>query len=289
VEILVILGRVAFASFANVYQKQLSQQHHPLFIVMASYAMLAIICIPLLFVIPISTLSNTFWLNCLLAALLDMAGTLYLVKSLSRTDLSLFGPLNAYKVIISMILAFFLLNEIPNLQGLGGITIIILGSFFLAPPKQPQNRQHRLVQLFTNKGVQYRFLSILLFSIGTLPLKNAVISGQPLATTVFWCLFGLPLACLSYRLFTKDKVSIVKQYLSAKSQIIMLSLFMFLMQYTTMIVLSQTLIAYSLALFQLSMVLQVVLGYRIFKEQNIKRRLFSCLIMIFGSMMVLQT
>jgi drug/metabolite transporter (DMT)-like permease len=84
-------------------------------------------------------------------------------------------------------------------------------------------------------------------------------------------------------------VSIVKQYLSAKSQIIMLSLFMFLMQYTTMIVLSQTLIAYSLALFQLSMVLQVVLGYRIFKEQNIKRRLFSCLIMIFGSMMVLQT
>jgi uncharacterized membrane protein len=61
------------------------------------------------------------------------------------------------------------------------------------------------------------------------------------------------------------------------------------MQYTTMIVLSQTLIAYSLALFQLSMVLQVVLGYRIFKEQNIKRRLFSCLIMIFGSMMVLQT
>jgi hypothetical protein len=37
------------------------------------------------------------------------------------------------------------------------------------------------------------------------------------------------------------------------------------------------------------MVLQVVLGYRIFKEQNIKRRLFSCLIMIFGSMMVLQT
>ena len=287
-EILVILGRVAFASFANVYQKQLSQQHHPLFIVMASYAMLAILCIPLLFFIPISTLSNEFWLNCLLAALLDMAGTLFLVKSLSTTDLSLFGPLNAYKVIISMILAFFLLNEVPNLQGLAGIIIIILCSFFLAPPKQPKNTQHRLIQLFTNKGVQYRFLSILLFSIGTLPLKNAVLSGQALATTVFWCLLGLPLACLSYRLFTTDKVSIVKQYQSAQSHIMMLSLLMFLMQYTTMIVLSQTLIAYSLALFQLSMVLQVFLGYRIFKEQHIRRRLFSCLIMIFGSLMVLQ-
>ena len=187
-----------------------------------------------------------------------------------------------------MILAFFLLNEVPNLQGLAGIIIIILGSFFLAPPKQPKNTQHRLIQLFTNKGVQYRFLSILLFSIGTLPLKNAVLSGQALATTVFWCLLGLPLACLSYRLFTTEKISIVKQYKSAQSHIMMLSLLMFLMQYTTMIVLSQALIAYSLALFQLSMVLQVFLGYRIFKEQHIRRRLFSCLIMIFGSLMVLQ-
>ena len=287
-EILIVLGRVFFASFANVVQKQLSQQHHPLLIVMASYAILSVICLPLLFFIPINELSTAFWLNCLLAALLDMAGTLFLVKSLSTTDLSAFGPLNAYKVVISMVLAFFFLNEIPNMQGLTGIFIIIIGSLFLFPPKKLQNQQHRLTQLFTDKGVQYRFLSILLFSIGALPLKNAVLVGQALATTVFWCLLGFPLALLSYRLFTPHDAPSTKQLKIAMPHIITLGALMFLMQYTTLIVLSQTLIAYSLALFQLSMVLQVFLGYRIFKEQNIQRRLLACLIMITGSLLVLK-
>lgn len=286
-EILIILGRVVFASFANVYQKKLSQQHHPLLIVMASYAVLSTICLPLLFFIPIGDLSNAFWLNCLLAAALDMAGTLFLVKSLSTTDLSVFGPLNAYKVVISMLLALIFLKEIPSLQGLAGITIIIIGSCFLLPPKKLNSKQPRLTQLLTNKGVQYRFLSILLFSLGTLPLKNAVLEGQVLSTTVFWCLLGFPLAILSYRVFTTNPIPTLNQIQPAILPITALGSLLFLMQYTTLLVLSETLIAYSLALFQLSMVLQVVLGYRLFKEQNIQRRLFSCFIMILGSLIVL--
>jgi len=255
---------------------------------MASYAVLSAICLPLLLFIPISDLSAKFWLNSLLAALLDMAGTLFLVKSLSTTDLSVFGPLNAYKVVVSAILAFLFLNEIPNMQGLTGITIIIIGSFFLLPAKKPHNQQTRLTQLFTDKGVQHRFLSILFFSVGTLPLKNAVIEGQALATTVFWCLFGFPLAILSYRLWSTKPMPTSKQLEKALPQILTLGSLMFLMQYTTMLVLESTLIAYSLALFQLSMVLQVFLGYRIFKEQNIRQRLVACLIMILGSLLVLK-
>lgn len=288
-EILVVLGRIVFASFANVFQKQLAHQgHHPLFIVMASYAILSLISLPLLFWIPINELSQYFWLNISLAALLDLAGTLFLVLSLSKTDLSVFGPLNAYKVIFSMLLAMLFLNEIPSAQGFIGIATIIIGSCFLLAKLPKKANQHRLQHLLADKGVQYRFLSIALFSIGTLPLKNAVLAGQALATTVFWCLLGFPLAVLSYRLFTPHDAPSPKQLKIAMPHIITLGALMFLMQYTTMIVLSQTLIAYSLALFQLSMVLQVFLGYRIFKEQNIQRRLLACSIMITGSLLVLK-
>jgi drug/metabolite transporter (DMT)-like permease len=287
-DLLVIFSRVIFASFANVYQKQLSQHHPPLMIVMASYAVLSIISLPLLFFIPITALSSDFWLNCLLAACIDMVGTVFLVKSLSTTDLSVFGPLNAYKVVISMALALIFLNEIPSIQGLVGIAIIIVGSNFLLTPKKSKNKQSNLTRLLTDKGVQYRFLSILLFSIGTLPLKNAVLIGQTLATTVFWCLLGFPLAILSYRTFTTNPALTMKQNPAPIKPIATLAILIFLMQYTTLIVLSQTLIAYALALFQLSMVLQVFLGYRLFKEQNIGRRLFSCLFMILGTFLVLK-
>ena len=285
-ELLVVLGRLLFSAFANVFQKQLAHRGlHPFFIVFASYVVLALICLPLLWTFNPFQLLSGFWLNIFFAALLDMAGTLFLVMSLSRTDLSVFGPLNAYKVVISMLLAIVFIGEIPSMQGFIGVFIIVAGSYFLFPPKA---HNARIWSLFAEKGVQYRFLSILLFSIGTLPLKNAVVDGGPLATTVFWCLIGLPLAGLAQLFFVRDNFS--QDMELAKTQIypfVYLGCLIFLMQFMTMLVFSQLLIAYSLALFQLSMVLQVFLGYRIFNEKHILRRLVACLVMITGSLFVL--
>jgi uncharacterized membrane protein len=59
------------------------------------------------------------------------------------------------------------------------------------------------------------------------------------------------------------------------------------MQYMTMLVFAELLVAYSLALFQLSMVLHVFLGYRIFNEPHVWQRLSACLIMVIGSILVL--
>lgn len=288
-ELLVVLGRLVFSSFANVFQKKLAHQGlHPFFIVMASYLVLSIICLPLLLALTPSELSTNFWINIFFAALLDMAGTLFLVMSLSKTDLSVFGPLNAYKVVISMLLAIIFIGEIPNLQGFIGVGIIVLGSYFLFPASGHLNSS-RLRYLLLEKGVQYRFLSIVLFSIGTLPLKQAVVLGDALATTVFWCLIGLPMAIIAHTVFLKDNFKRdLAQSKNSLSQFIYLGSLIFLMQYMTMIVFSQLLIAYSLALFQLGMVLQVFLGYRIFNEKHIMRRLAASMVMIAGSLLVLK-
>jgi uncharacterized membrane protein len=48
------------------------------------------------------------------------------------------------------------------------------------------------------------------------------------------------------------------------------------------------LIAYTLALFQLGMLVQVFLGYRIFNEPDLVRRLTASLVMMLGSLLVLQ-
>ncbi|WP_417542090.1 EamA family transporter [Methylophaga thalassica] len=286
-EVLVVLSRLLFSAFSNVFQKQLTHRgFDSLFIVFSAYLVLAVICLPLLFLFDPFSLTATFWINIFFAALLDMAGTVYLVMSLSKTDLSVFGPLNAYKVVVSMILAMIFIGEIPNLQGFFGVAVIVAGSYFLFPAKTAQ--QSRIWTLLKDKGVQYRFLSILLFSIGTLPLKTAVVNGGALATTVFWCLLGLPLAAMTQWFFIKGKLqeNMTKAQANIQS-FIYLGCLIFLMQYMTMLVFSQLFVAYSLALFQLSMVLQVFLGYRIFNEQHIWRRLSACLVMVAGSLLVL--
>lgn len=254
---------------------------------MVSYLVLTLICLPLIWTFNYDELNSTFWINIFFAALLDMAGTLFLVMSLSKTDLSIFGPLNAYKVVISMILAVIFLGEIPNTQGFIGVSVILVGSYFLFPSSEKISG-NRILKLVSMRGVQYRFLSILLFSIGTLPLKNAVVIAPPLATTVFWCLIGFPLAILSYVLFIKGSYKQNKATASKHfTHFLYLGVLMFLMQYATMLVLAKLYIVYTLALFQLSMVLQVFLGYRIFNEQHVLRRLISCSVMIMGSLLVL--
>lgn len=288
-ELLFVLGRLIFSSSSNVFQKQLANHGlHPFYIVMVSYLVLSIICVPLLWTFNPFVLSQTFWINIFFAALLDMAGTLFLVMSLSKTDLSVFGPLNAYKVVISMILAMLFLGEIPSSQGFIGVGIILIGSFLLFPSTK-KTGSSRVFVLLLDRGVQYRFLSILLFSIGTLPLKNSVIAGGAISTTVFWCLIGFPLAIMAHTLFIKGSLqSDIQQSKSQVYRFLYLGISMFLMQYMTMIVLSQFYIAYSLALFQLGMVLQVFLGWHIFNEKHVLRRLFASGVMIAGSLLVLQ-
>jgi drug/metabolite transporter (DMT)-like permease len=287
VELVFVFGRLLFSSVSNVYQKKLTHRGlHPFYVVATTYLVLGLLATPLLGLVDYAALSDAFWVNVFFAALLDVGGWLFLVLSLSRTDLSVFGPLNAYKVIISMLLAVLFLGEIPSLQGVLGVLVILIGSFFLIPAKK--SGTSAFLPLLLERGVQSRFLSILLFSIGTIFLKNSVVHGGPLATLVFWSLLGLPMVLLSNAVFLPGGLR--KGRSQSREQIgpiLLIGVTVFVMQYLTLVLLSRMLVAYTLALFQLGMMLQVFLGHKIFKEEHLLRRLLACSVMVIGSVVVL--
>lgn len=287
-ELAYIFGRLIFSITSNVYQKKLSHIGlHPFYIVATTYFVLSLLAAPLLGMIEIGQLSHAFWLNVLLASILDVGGWMFLVMSLSKTDLSVFGPLNAYKVIFSLLLALVFLNEIPSVQGLIGVFVIIIGSFFLTPPASKISG-NRIFSLLKDKGVQARFVSIALFSIGTVFLKNSVVAGGPLATLVFWSLIGLPLVLLSNLISLAGGIKVDLRASKRHIQtIFMIGIMVFAMQYFTLLLLSEMLVAYALALFQLGMVIQVFVGYKVFNEKHITRKLLACLVMMSGSILVL--
>ncbi|WP_036303585.1 EamA family transporter [Methylotenera sp. L2L1] len=287
-EIVYVCGRLIFSLASNVYQKKLSNQGlHPFFIVATTYCVLSLLAAPFLSVIELKHVTNTFWLNVSLASLFDVAGWMFLVLSLSKTDLSVFGPLNAYKVVVSMLLAVLFLNEIPSVQGLLGVLIIVVGSFFLIPPVRT-HQVSRLGSLFADKGVRARFLSIVLFSVGTIFLKRSVGDGGALVTMVFWSLIGLPLILISNYFFLPNKI---QQEIKATKphlySIVLIGLMVFFMQYLTLLLLEHMLVAYALALFQLGMVMQVLIGYQVFNEKDIFRKLLASIVMMLGSLLVL--
>ncbi|MEC4749269.1 EamA family transporter [Methylomicrobium sp. Wu6] len=288
-EIVFVFGRLFLSSISNVIQKQLSHQGlHPFYIVATTYAVLAVLALPFFINGAFSELSTSFWINVFLASLLDVGGWMFMVMSLSKTDLSVFGPLNAYKVVISMLFALVFLDEMPTLQGFAGVIVIVAGSFFLLPPANGA-APNRFATLLQDRGVQARFLSILLFSIGTVFLKGSLEHSTPLETLIFWSWFGLPMVLLANALLkTESLTDNVKKSQPHLLLMTAVGLTVFVMQYLTLVLLSQMLIAYTLALFQLGMLLQVFLGHRIFNEPHLVRRLIGSLVMVLGSLLVLQ-
>jgi drug/metabolite transporter (DMT)-like permease len=288
-EIVFVFGRLFLSSVSNVFQKQLSHHGlHPFYIVAATYAVLSVLSLPFAFNAAFSHLSPSFWINVFLASLFDVGGWMFMVMSLSKTDLSVFGPLNAYKVVISMLLAIVFLGEIPTAQGFAGVMVIVAGSFLLFPPSNGA-AQNRFIQLLQDRGVQARFLSILLFSIGTLFLKGSLEHSSPLETLIFWSWFGLPLILLANAFLNAERLrDNVKKSQPHILLVAAVGVTVFVMQYLTLVLMSRMLIAYSLALFQLGMLLQVFLGYRIFNEPHLLRRLVASLVMVVGSVVVLQ-
>lgn len=284
---MLVLGRLLFSTVSNVYQKKLSHRGlHPLYIVATTYLVLFALALPFLWTLN-GNYSQTFWVNVFLAALLDAGGWIFLVLSLSRTDLSIFGPLNAYKVVISTLFAVIFLGEIPSLQGAAGILIILFGSFLLIPAKT-SGLKGGFSHFMLDRGVQSRFLSILLFSVGTVFLKNTVVASTPLDTLVWWSLLGLPLILLAnLRLAPGEFSRNIKASTAYWQVILLIGALVFLMQFFTLLLLSQMLVAYALALFQLAMVLQVFLGKHVFQEKDFVRRLLASLVMVAGSCLVI--
>lgn len=58
-------------------------------------------------------------------------------------------------------------------------------------------------------------------------------------------------------------------------------------QYTTNYVFDHMEVGLALALFQLSTIVSIFLGYRIFKEENITKKLIGSVIMVAGSVMII--
>ena len=59
------------------------------------------------------------------------------------------------------------------------------------------------------------------------------------------------------------------------------------MQFSTNIVFEKLNVGLSLALFQLSSIVAIIFGYKVFKESNVIKKLIGAVIMIAGSCLIL--
>jgi drug/metabolite transporter (DMT)-like permease len=283
--ILAVIIRILVNPFSNVLQKQITiKGQHPLFINLATYFLLAFISIFLVYDISIQSLDTAFWIYSIAGGITGALGNGFIIKALEKGDLSILGPINAYKSIVGMVFAYILIREVPNAWGILGVVFIIIGSYFVLDTTEEKFSW----QLFKTPAIQYRLAALILTGIQAVLDKKVIEHSNLTIAFAGWSIFGAGFS-LIFIVFTK--VSLQREFEKLNRTILIKYFFLVitvgLMLASTNYTLSHMPVGYALALFQLSILLSVVLGHRLFNELHLAKKLIGASIMIIGSAMII--
>ena len=274
--IIAILFRIFSNSFSNVFQKKLTKSGEVATCINCiNYILMSLISIPLLLLVNFSLITPEFWLYAIAGGITGAIGNCFMVLALKQGELSVLGPINSYKAIVGMIFGIFLLHEYPNIYGLLGIGLIIIGSYFiLESPKA-----------LLRKDIQYRIYALIFTAIEAVFIKKVIILSSIASSFIISSFLGAIFSYLIMRILENEKLHIPTK----KNSIMYISttLCFAIMTFTTAYVFKYMNVGYALSLFQLSIILNVILGYKLFNEKKLIKKLLGSLIILIGSAAIL--
>ena len=273
-----VLLRVFTNSFSNVFQKKLANEgESPVYVNFINYLLLSIASLPMLFFIDFSVFTPVFWKYAVLGGIFGAICNCFMVLALQNGELSVLGPINSYKAIIGLIFGIIILHEIPNIYGILGIILIIFGSYFIFDTASPK--------VFLKKDIQYRMYALLFSAIEAVFIKKVILLSSVTTSFIVSSLLGALFAYMILKIFTKEKI---KKTDRRHFKFYILTAICFgIMTFTTAYVFKYMNVGYSLSLFQISIIINVVLGYKLFKEKNLLKKLTGSLIILIGSATIL--
>ncbi len=274
--------RILINPLSNVFQKRMTQRIHPLAVNSATFLLLALCCLPALFFISWGDLPLRFWLYTLLTGIFCAAGNGFLVWALETGDLSVLGPINAYKSVIGLVAGAVMLRELPNPWGLLGVALIVGGSYFVLGNGNATLRGSFL----RSRAIRYRFIALLFTAVEAVFIKQLILLSSVSVAFVVWVLSGAFFSWILMRLSGHTWFGACPRDRHIFWGLVALAGCVGLMQVSTNYVFAHMEVGYALALFQLSAVVSVVFGYRFFREQEIPRKLFGSLLMAIGAAVI---
>ena len=280
-----VLLRIFSNPLGNIFQKQLTTKGiHPLFVNFLTYFLLSIVC---LFIAPFihwPVLPHQFWVYSVLGGIAGALGNGFLVKALQYGELSVLGPINSYKSVVGIIGGIILLGEVPGLWGLLGIALIIFGSYFVLDTTE----ERFSFALLKKRDIQYRLWAMILTAIEAVFIKKVILSSSTTISFMSWCCFGAVFSLVLLFIYSPHiKKEAKKIGNSEVGKFAFLIVCIGTMQFMTNYTFKHMAVGYALSLFQLSAVVSVLLGYRYFKERDIRKKLIGSAIMLIGSVVII--
>lgn len=277
------LAFAVISSFSVIIAKKVMQEvdQYTYLLVSSLFTAPFLLILALIF-FKLPSLDRTFWLATIVGTVIGVIGAVLAYKAIRESEVSLVNPISAFNPVFTAIISFFTLKEVIDIRGVLGIVTIVVGAYMLQISKSKKGFLEPIKALVTHKGVRLSFLAYFLWAITPTFEKTAILHTSP-QNPSFAAFVGQCVAILIY-IPLVIKMS-EKPFESARLNIkwfLLVGVLGGLGITSAFMAFSLTNLGFATAIFKLSMIFTVVLGWIFFKEKDIKQRLLGSLVMLLG-------
>ncbi len=270
----------------------------PFFVNAATFALLTFACAGPAFSVDWTRFAPLFWRDVVVSGVLCALGNACLVAALGRGELSILGPINAWKAVVGLIFGFFLLGEAPTFPALFGVFLIGVGSYFVLDAS-PERFSFRL--LFGNSAIRLRVAALILTALEAIFIKKIVLAAGPSTAFFLWSATGALFSALSLAVATLTPLISTRLRRPTQTtqtarrpptprfsavdalELAATAACVGTMQLSTNFAFERLDVGLALALFQLSAPLNVLLGWRLFRERGVVKKLLGATVAVVGA------
>lgn len=234
-----------------------------------------------LFFIPLPTPGPGFYRATLLALPLEALASVLYIRALRLSPLSLTLPLLALTPLILLVLPALLLGERLSSTGGAGVLLIAAGTYLLNPGGAKRGLWEPLRATAGDRGARCMLGVALIYSLTSTLGKQAVAASSPL----FFAAIYVPLlALLLTPLALRNARQAVRGMFAggALKEALLPAFFYGLMVLTHMTAISMTRVAYMISVKRLSLLMGVLYGRFLFREEGVGGRIAATILMLCG-------
>ncbi len=216
-------------------------------------------------------------------AVLLLISSYLLIKAAKIGDLSTSIPMLSFTPLFLVILSYIMLKELPTFYGLVGIVMVVTGAYIINAKSLGAGILQPLKSILKNEGSFYVLIVAFIWSITANLFKTGILASNPVffSTSVYLAISLLVLP------------SILKKYKQSLFEIksnfgllLLLGISSAVMIITSSVPMLYAIVPYVISLKRSSVIFSVLIGFYIFKEQNIRNAFIGAAIMLVGGILI---
>lgn len=276
-----LLCAFSLATSDALTKKALAARHNEYLIAWLRLGIMLPPLLLLLLALPVPPLAPEFFPTILAALPLELVAIILYFKALKLSPLGLTVPFLALTPVFLLVIPYLLLGERISFTGGMGILLIAAGSYALNLRSRNDGFLAPIRAIFTERGSLCMIGVAIIYSFTATLCKKAISASSPLffagffPVLVFLCL--TPVALWKGR----KELGVLRETAILKATLLP-ALFSFVETITGVVAVSLTNVAYMIAVKRLSLLMGVLYGYLLFREDGLRERLAGGGLMVAG-------